>query len=166
MSEKGIILRLVDVTLIILIGFVSVADLQPKGRFDIPPAQATEEEVQESIDILLIEVVTSDAEEDMEYILREILAPDGSLIEKWVVVPISRYQLTWYIGTQESQSQAKDALELETQLIDLSEHPIKQIAIIPSPESPVEGTVTAYDYCKLLGLPEPGLDLSYREEKE
>lgn len=161
MESKGIILRLIDVVLIILVGFVSVADLEPKGRFDLPRSEKSEEESEEPIDMLIVSVKAD--EENSRIETREVLQDDGEVTVASLQIPGIIYDLIWYIGEEEFSDKALTNESLEEKLEAFQNREIKQIVISPSPDSPVEGTVTPYDICKRLRLPEPGLDLTYEE---
>jgi hypothetical protein len=157
MRSRGVILRLIDVVLIILVGFIAITDRDPKARLDLPVSDPNAPE-QAALNLLEIEVAANP-----EKLIVETRQPDisgGPIVV--VNVPMWDYTLRWDEGEKQQLRKAANSTELETAIRDISSRfsTIKQVAIIPDDLSPVEGTIDVYDICQYLRLPLPAIDLS------
>lgn len=161
MEGKGTILRLIDVVLIILVGFVAVADITPKSRLNFP--LTGEEEQQETREKIVITIEVTVSDDDGVMIEREYLERNGEKKSAELWVPNPHYEISWYEGFRQKKESALTPDDLEMKLVAIAEKPdkdIEAITVIPDPESSVEGTVVIYDICDRSGLPEPGVDLT------
>jgi hypothetical protein len=157
MGSRGVILRLIDVVLIILVGFIAITDRDPKSRLDLPVSDPNAPE-QVALNLLEIEVASNP-----EQMMMETRQPDISGGSPIVVhVPTWDYMLRWEEDDKHQRRKAGDPNELEAAIRDITSRfsEVKQIAIIPDDSSPVEGTIDVYDICQYLGLPLPAIDLS------
>lgn len=163
MKGRGVILRLIDVVLIILVGFIAVTDHDQKVRLDLPvsdPDQAGKE----VLSLLEISVVTTG-----NYLVDTRKADHplslGDVVE--IMVPEYQFTLQYEEGKTKEQMMAADPLELRERLTELKRKfsIIEQIGLLPADLSPVEGTVAVYDVCRALDLPNPAIDLS-REDRQ
>lgn len=99
MKRKGIIIRLIDVVLIILLGFLAISDFQAKTPIDLPDLTPDEEIVKEPEleEIPIAEVVIDnenkfifsinqadtiilDNKEDLEYTIYDFYSRDTSMV--------------------------------------------------------------------------------------
>ena len=163
MHGKGTILRLIDVVLIILVGFVAITDHDQKVRLDLPVSDPDVPE-QEVLNLLEISVVTTG-----EYLVdtREADNPEhlGQMIE--ILVPEYQFAIRLEEGKKKEKMTAADPSELSFLLTELMQRfaIIEQVALLPEDLSPVEGTVAVYDICQALNLPVPAIDLSTEDQE-
>ncbi|RJP82330.1 MAG: hypothetical protein C4524_00845 [Candidatus Zixiibacteriota bacterium] len=162
MVGKGVILRLVDVTLIVLFGFISITDIQQKVRLDLPVSDphATQNRI---LELLEIEVLT----EPGQFVTERRPADDPAAAGQWIPiqVPVWYYRVQWDDADGPNEATAAHPGELETLLGQLTAQYVRveQVALLPSDASPVEGTVAVYDICRRLRLPLPVVDLAAEE---
>ncbi|MBS1262763.1 MAG: hypothetical protein MAG453_02127 [Calditrichaeota bacterium] len=162
MGGKGTILRLIDVVLIILVGFVSISDISDKSRIRFPFTQKEAAESDVETQAIVSIVVTVD-ETDRRQVQRELLGDDGFFHKYGVELFNPHYLINWRQGETEVSREAESSEKLEQELESLvAEYGrnIEALNVVPTDQSPVGGTVAIYDIADRLDLPFPGVDLS------
>ncbi len=164
MGGSGTILRLIDVVLIILVGFVSIADLSSKSRIRFPYTQKdAQEQSEEQQDLAIISIIVTSSLENMRAENRERMDQDGTVNQYTVELFNPEYLINWRQGDIEDSRAADSPQALKRELralIDEYGAEIEAVNVIPTELSPVSGTVDIYDIAMQLDLPFPGVDLS------
>ncbi len=164
MKGTGTILRLIDVVLILLIGFVAVADLTEKSRIRFPFTKEEPREAEEETLVLTIEVIVSELDALLEQ--RERIDEDGVTRTYDVRVFQPHYRVKWVEDEEEHERLAGSPAQLQQELEVLKAslgQRIEAVTVDPSEASPVKGTVVIYDICSRLDLPFPAVDLALNE---
>jgi preprotein translocase subunit SecF len=166
MEEKGqgTILRLIDVVLIILVGFVSIADLSEKSRIRFPYTQKeAQEQSEDQQELAIISIIVTSSLENMRAENRERLDEDGVVRQYNVELFNAEYLINWRQGDIEENRAADSPEALKRELRALMREnsaEIEAVNVIPTELSPVGGTVEIYDIAQQLDLPFPGVDLT------
>ncbi len=165
MGGQGTILRLIDVVLIILVGFVSIADLSEKSRIRFPYTQKeAQEQSEEEQNLAIISIIVTATVENMRAENRERLDEDGQVRQYTVELFNPEYLINWRQGDEVDVNRVADspaALKRELRsLMDEFGKEIEAVNVIPTELSPVSGTIDIYDIAQQLELPFPGVDLS------
>ncbi len=121
--SSGLIIRLIDVVLIILVGFVSISDLRPKSQIALPQKENVAEEGSVGEQVVAMIFIKKD-----EY--RIIIDKDTSNFTMDMVVQLEERLIDYKIN---------------------SEKPL--VVIDPSNNSPLQYTVNMIDLCSKLELP-------------
>jgi hypothetical protein len=164
MGGSGTILRLIDVVLIILVGFVSIADLSTKSRVRFPYTQKdAQEQSEEQQDLAIISIIVTSSMENMRAENRERIDQDGTTHQYTVELFNPEYLINWRQGDIEESRAAESPAALKRELRAMMNElgaEIEAVNVIPTELSPVSGTIDIYDIAMQLDLPFPGVDLS------
>lgn len=164
MGGQGTILRLIDVVLIILVGFVSLADLSEKTRVSFPYTQKeAQEQAEDDKEAAIISIIVTASVENMRAEMRERIDADGEVRQYNVELFNPEYLINWRQGDIEDNRMAEGPEALKRELRDMIReygNTIEAVNVIPTELSPVSGTVDIYDIAQQLDLPFPGVDLS------
>ena len=118
-------IRLIDVVLIILVGFVSVADIVPKSQIKLPQKEKEKEQQQEQEDIPIVYL--------------------GVLAEGYYIK---------IVDEDSSYYADENFAALEMNLVNYYyNHPQSQIIILPHDFSPIQNTINVIDLCQEYNIP-------------
>ena len=164
MGGRGTILRLVDVVLILFVGFVAISDIQEKSRINFPFTRTdVEEQTEEEENQAIISIIVVASNDNIRTEMRERLEGDGRIHNYEVDLFNPEYIVNWRQGEIDESREAGSKTELKNVLQDLLDeygHSVQAVNVIPAELSPVGGTVAVYDIANQLNLPFPGVDLS------
>ncbi len=144
MSQGGLIVRLIDVVLLLLLGFLLISDIVHKEQIKLPGPAGTRRNLTEKSQILPIDV--------------HVVEGDTTLSE---INPETEYSLKrlgqlycYYLIYQEDkvyQIRKLDKLE-EHLLIAQANYDSISVIINPHPNSIIQGTINLIDICRRHGF--------------
>lgn len=144
MSKGGLIVRLIDVVLLLLLGFLLISDIVHKEQIKLPGPTGTRKNLTEKSEILPIDVhvvegdtTLLDVNPDTEYSLKK-------LAQLYCYYLVYQEEKVYYI-------RKIDKLE-EHLLITQAMYDSVSVIINPHPNSIIQGTINLIDICRRHGL--------------
>lgn len=144
MSKGGLIVRLIDVVLLLLLGFLLISDIVHKEQIKLPGPTGTRRNLTEKSEILPIDVhvvegdtILADVDPETEYSLKKL----GQLYCYYLIYQEDRI---YHIRTI-------DKLE-EHLVIAQATYDSVSVIINPHPNSIIQGTINLIDICRRHGL--------------
>ena len=144
MGKGGLIVRLIDVVLLLLLGFLLISDIVHKEQIKLPGPTGTRRNLTEKSQILPIDIhvvegdtILPDVDPETEYSLKKL----GQLYCYYLVY---QEEKIYYI-------RKIDKLE-EHLLIAQATYDSVAVIINPHPNSIIQGTINLIDICRRHGL--------------
>ncbi len=144
MSKGGLIVRLIDVVLLLLLGFLLISDIVHKEQIKLPGPTGTRRNLTEKTQVLPIDIhvvegdtVLSDVNPKTEYSLKK-------LAQLYCYYIVYQEERIYYI-------RKIDKLE-EHLLTTQATYDSVSVIINPHPNSIIQGTINLIDICRRYGL--------------
>jgi len=143
-SKGGLIVRLIDVVLLLLLGFLLISDIVHKEQIKLPGPTGTRRNLTERTEVLPIDVHVVEGDTVLPDVDPETEYSKKKLAQLYCYYIVYQEERVYYIRKIEK-------LE-EHLLIAQATYDSVSVIINPHPNSIIQGTINLIDICRLHGL--------------
>ncbi len=146
MKGSGLIIRLIDIVLILLLGFLNISDIIHKNEIKLPTGKkSSSSSTKSEILRLRIHIVPSDTLIDSLHVANT----DENITYK----DRSQEKLYYQIDEGDKSYRIRNLVKLEDQILRVRNRYDSVLVIInPDSNSIIQGTINLIDICRLYGL--------------
>lgn len=144
MNKGGLIVRLIDIVLILLLGFLQISDIVHKNQIKLPGPAGTKRNLSEKSKILPIDVHVMPGDTTM---------PDIDPETEYSLKKLGQLYCYYLLYQDEKVYRIRTLDKLEEHLL-ITEATYDSISVIvnPDPNSIIQGTINLIDICRRHGF--------------
>ena len=144
MNKGGLIIRLVDVVLLLLLGFLLISDIVHKEQIKLPGPTGTRSNLTEKSQILPI---------DIHVVEGDTVLPDINPETEYSLKKVAQLHCYYLVYEEDRVYHIRNINRLEEHLL-IAQATYDSISIIinPHPNSLIQGTINLIDICRRHGL--------------
>ena len=144
MSKGGLIVRLIDVVLLLLLGFLLISDIVHKEQIKLPGPTGTRRNLTERAQILPI---------DVHVVEGDTVLPDVDPEKEFSLKKLAQLYCYYLVYQEDRVYRFRKIDKLEEHLlITQASYDSVSVIINPHPNSIIQGTINLIDICRRHGL--------------
>lgn len=144
MSKGGLIVRLIDVVLLLLLGFLLISDIVHKEQIKLPGPTGTRSDLSDKSKVLPI---------DVHIVEGDTILPDVNPQQEYSLKKLAQLYCYYLVYQEEKVYYIRKIDKLEQHLL-IAQATYDSVSVIinPHPNSIIQGTINLIDICRRHGL--------------